>query len=278
MDGTALFLSVASIFIAQMTGKILGFGELVTVLLTSTVASMSSASVPSAALVLLMVVLTAIDAPVQSVSLLFAVDWLVWVLFFLSSISAVSGNLINRDIFSRTAIAFEPQTICWATVMRRRLSKSFRKKSWWHWKQPAKGHQPHPRVNISSPMDTQLIVIVRNARNPMRSTWISAVLQFNLMHIERRKETASAKWMTSKFAVCCSKKQHETFANILWVVVLESIYFIIVCHVKTKTNKMNKKFQESEDMIKCTNASRNINKMNLYNFAIFSKYDTHCRY
>lgn len=77
MDGTALFLSVASIFITQMTGKILGFGELVTVLLTSTVASMSSASVPSAALVLLMIVLTAIDAPVQSVSLLFAVDWLV---------------------------------------------------------------------------------------------------------------------------------------------------------------------------------------------------------
>ncbi|TMW54263.1 hypothetical protein DOY81_000686 [Sarcophaga bullata] len=77
MDGTALFIAIASIFIAQMSGMTLGFGELVTVLLTSTAASMSSASVPSAALVLLLVVLTAIDAPVQDVTLLFAVDWFV---------------------------------------------------------------------------------------------------------------------------------------------------------------------------------------------------------
>ncbi|XP_034101046.1 excitatory amino acid transporter isoform X1 [Drosophila albomicans] len=77
MDGTALFISVASIFIAQMSGMVLGFGELLTVLLTSTAASMSSASVPSAALVLLLVVLSAIDAPVQDVTLLFAVDWFV---------------------------------------------------------------------------------------------------------------------------------------------------------------------------------------------------------
>ncbi|XP_005186358.1 excitatory amino acid transporter isoform X2 [Musca domestica] len=77
MDGTALFISIASIFIAQMSGMTLGFGEIVTVLLTSTAASMSSASVPSAALVLLLVVLTAIDAPVQDVTLLFAVDWFV---------------------------------------------------------------------------------------------------------------------------------------------------------------------------------------------------------
>ncbi|XP_030383399.1 excitatory amino acid transporter isoform X2 [Scaptodrosophila lebanonensis] len=77
MDGTALYIAVASIFVAQMSGMTLGFGELVTVLLTSTAASMSSASVPSAALVLLLVVLTAIDAPVQDVTLLFAVDWFV---------------------------------------------------------------------------------------------------------------------------------------------------------------------------------------------------------
>ncbi len=77
MDGTALFISVASIFIAQMSGMTLGFGELVTVLLTSTAASMSSASVPSAALVLLLVVLSAIDAPITDVTLLFTIDWFV---------------------------------------------------------------------------------------------------------------------------------------------------------------------------------------------------------
>lgn len=75
-DGTALFLSVASIFIAQMNGIILGYGELVTVLLTATIGSMSLAAVPSASLVLIIVILSSIDVPTQDITLLFAVDWL----------------------------------------------------------------------------------------------------------------------------------------------------------------------------------------------------------
>ncbi|KAL0831594.1 hypothetical protein ABMA28_002377 [Loxostege sticticalis] len=77
MDGTALFLAVASVFICQMNNLPLGFAQLATIFLTSTAASVSSASVPSAAMVLLLVVLAAVDAPTHDVSLLFAVDWLV---------------------------------------------------------------------------------------------------------------------------------------------------------------------------------------------------------
>jgi len=77
MDGTALFVTVASIFIAQMNGIDLDAGQLVTVVLTSTAASIASASVPSAALVLMLIVLSAIDAPYQDVSLLWAIDWFV---------------------------------------------------------------------------------------------------------------------------------------------------------------------------------------------------------
>lgn len=77
MDGTALFIAVSTIFIAQLNRMELGFGELVTICIASTAASMSSASVPSAALVLLLIVLSIIDAPVEDVGLLFAVDWLV---------------------------------------------------------------------------------------------------------------------------------------------------------------------------------------------------------
>merc|ERR1719382_1330937 len=77
MDGTALFVTVASIFIAQMNGIDLDAGQLVTVVLTSTAASIASASVPSAALVLMLIVLTAIEAPYQDVSLLWAIDWFV---------------------------------------------------------------------------------------------------------------------------------------------------------------------------------------------------------
>ncbi|XP_050668695.1 excitatory amino acid transporter isoform X2 [Leptidea sinapis] len=77
MDGTALFLAVASVFICQLNNMRLGFAQLATIFLTSTAASLSSASVPSAAMVLLLVVLAAVDAPTHDVSLLFAVDWLV---------------------------------------------------------------------------------------------------------------------------------------------------------------------------------------------------------
>eukprot|EP00092_Neocalanus_flemingeri_P000746 GFUD01000790.1.p1 GENE.GFUD01000790.1~~GFUD01000790.1.p1 ORF type:complete len:335 (+),score=67.34 GFUD01000790.1:137-1006(+) len=77
MDGTALFVTVASIFIAQMNNIPLNAGSYATVVLTSTAASIASASVPSAALVLMLIVLQAIDAPVQDVSLLWAIDWFV---------------------------------------------------------------------------------------------------------------------------------------------------------------------------------------------------------
>ncbi|XP_069704267.1 excitatory amino acid transporter-like isoform X2 [Periplaneta americana] len=77
MDGTALFVAVASFFIAQMNELHLTLGEIITVCLASTAASFSSASVPSAALVLIFMVLSTIDAPVQDVSLLFAIDWFV---------------------------------------------------------------------------------------------------------------------------------------------------------------------------------------------------------
>jgi len=77
MDGTALFVTVASIFIAQMNDISLNAGSYATVVLTSTAASIASASVPSAALVLMLIVLSAIDAPYQDVSLLWAIDWFV---------------------------------------------------------------------------------------------------------------------------------------------------------------------------------------------------------
>merc|ERR1719369_1777452 len=77
MDGTALFVTVASIFIAQMNDIPLDMGSYATVVLTATATSVAAASVPSAALVLMLIVLGAIDAPVQDVSLLWAIDWFV---------------------------------------------------------------------------------------------------------------------------------------------------------------------------------------------------------
>ncbi|XP_042885881.1 excitatory amino acid transporter-like isoform X3 [Penaeus japonicus] len=77
MDGTALFVSVGTVFIAQMNEISLGVGEYATIVVTATAASVASASVPSAALVLIVIVLTAVNLPATDVSLLFTIDWLV---------------------------------------------------------------------------------------------------------------------------------------------------------------------------------------------------------
>lgn len=76
MDGTALYEAVAAIFIAQMNGISLTAGQVITVSLTATLASVGAASIPSAGLVTMILVLTAVGLPTQDISLIVAVDWL----------------------------------------------------------------------------------------------------------------------------------------------------------------------------------------------------------
>ncbi|KAG8434150.1 hypothetical protein GDO86_012501 [Hymenochirus boettgeri] len=76
MDGTALYEAVAAIFIAQMNGISLDGGQIATVSLTATLASVGAASIPSAGLVTMLLILTAVGLPTQDISLLVAVDWL----------------------------------------------------------------------------------------------------------------------------------------------------------------------------------------------------------
>ncbi|KAJ8676740.1 hypothetical protein QAD02_012527, partial [Eretmocerus hayati] len=122
MDGTALFVAVASIFIAQMNGIPLGFGEIVTVVLTSTAASVSSASVPSAALVLLLVVLSAIDAPVKDVSLLFAIDWFVDRVRTTNNMlgdcyaAAIVEHLSKKELMALDAAEYQSDTVLPTTI------------------------------------------------------------------------------------------------------------------------------------------------------------------
>ncbi|KAK7938568.1 hypothetical protein WMY93_001894 [Mugilogobius chulae] len=76
MDGTALYEAVAAIFIAQMNDITLDGGQIVTVSMTATLASVGAASIPSAGLVTMLLILTAVGLPTQDISLLIAVDWL----------------------------------------------------------------------------------------------------------------------------------------------------------------------------------------------------------
>ncbi|XP_013381049.1 excitatory amino acid transporter 2-like [Lingula anatina] len=76
MDGTALYEAVATLFIAQMNGVNLDVGEIITVSLTATLTSIGAASVPSASLVTMILILTAVGLPVKDISLIVMVDWL----------------------------------------------------------------------------------------------------------------------------------------------------------------------------------------------------------
>nr|QQY02517.1 excitatory amino acid transporter [Cryptocotyle lingua] len=76
MDGTALYEAVASIFIAQINAKNLSVVDVIVVSMTATLAAIGAASVPSAGLVTMMLVLTSVGLPTRDISLILAVDWM----------------------------------------------------------------------------------------------------------------------------------------------------------------------------------------------------------
>lgn len=76
MDGTALYEAVAAIFIAQMNGMAMSIGKVITISVTATLASIGAASIPSAGLVTMIVVLSSVGLPIDDISLIVAVDWL----------------------------------------------------------------------------------------------------------------------------------------------------------------------------------------------------------
>ena len=74
MDGTSLYQAVAAVFIAQAFGYDLDLSSQLTIVLTATLASIGAAAVPGAGMVMLVIVLGAIDVPVEGLALIFGVD------------------------------------------------------------------------------------------------------------------------------------------------------------------------------------------------------------
>lgn len=78
MDGTSLYQAVAAVFIAQALGFELNFNSQLTIVLTATLASIGSAAVPGAGMIMLVIVLESLGLPPESMAiglaLIFAVD------------------------------------------------------------------------------------------------------------------------------------------------------------------------------------------------------------
>ncbi len=75
MNGTALYESIAAIFIAQMVGIHLGLGDQVLIFLTATLAAIGAAGIPEAGLVTMVIVLQAVGLPLEGIGMLLSIDW-----------------------------------------------------------------------------------------------------------------------------------------------------------------------------------------------------------
>lgn len=74
MDGTSLYQSVAVIFLAQIHGVDLELGQQLGIIVTATLASIGAAAVPSAGLVMLMIVLSSVGLNPAWIAIIFPID------------------------------------------------------------------------------------------------------------------------------------------------------------------------------------------------------------
>jgi len=74
MDGTALYQGVTALFVAQAFNIDLSFQQYIIIILTSTLASIGTAGVPGAGLIMLSLVLTSVGLPIEGVAIIAGID------------------------------------------------------------------------------------------------------------------------------------------------------------------------------------------------------------
>lgn len=95
MDGTALYQAVAAVFIAQSLGMGLGLMAQVTIVLTAVLASIGTAAVPGAGIIMLVIILEAIGVPSAGIALILGVDR---ILDMLRTVTNVTGDAVVATI------------------------------------------------------------------------------------------------------------------------------------------------------------------------------------
>lgn len=99
MDGTSLYQAVAAVFIAQAFGYDLTLGDQLSIVVTATLASIGTAAVPSAGIVMLVIVLGTIKVPEEGIALIFAVDR---VLDMCRTVANVTGDATVATLVARS--------------------------------------------------------------------------------------------------------------------------------------------------------------------------------
>ena len=109
MDGTAIMQGCATFFLASIYGIDLGINEIITIVITATIASIGTAGIPSAGIVMLTVIFTQIGIPLEGITLLLGVDRLLDMMrtsvnvsgdLCISCVIASSEKKINKKLFN----------------------------------------------------------------------------------------------------------------------------------------------------------------------------------
>ena len=99
MDGTALYVGAATIFIANVSGTELTFTQLAVVALTGTLASIGTAGVPGAGLIMLTLAVGAVGLPMAPVALVAGIDA---ILDMARTMNNVTGDLAGTRIIAKS--------------------------------------------------------------------------------------------------------------------------------------------------------------------------------
>lgn len=109
MDGTAIMQGVAALFIAQIYGVDLGINDMITIILTATLASIGTAGVPGVGMIMLSMVLTSVGLPLEGIGLIMGVERIIDM--FRTTVNVMGDNIatlivansendLNLDLYS----------------------------------------------------------------------------------------------------------------------------------------------------------------------------------
>lgn len=105
LDGSTLYLSLASVFVAQAAGRSMGFGEQLLLVATLMLSSKGIAAVPRASLVVLAGALASFGLPLEGISLILGVDVL---MDMARTATNVIGNCLASAVIARWEGEFRP--------------------------------------------------------------------------------------------------------------------------------------------------------------------------
>lgn len=107
MDGTAIYQGVLALFIAQAFGVDLNAGQYLMIILTATLASIGTAGIPGAGLIMLGLVLTAVGLPLEGVALIAGIDR---ILDMARTTVNVAGDLMTTTLVGRSENELDRET------------------------------------------------------------------------------------------------------------------------------------------------------------------------